>query len=229
MKKLQRKKWKCREIGIEAVRNKGYAYQRKLDTLEEVKKGYFPIKRAIDLVLSIVLLFLTFPIMFIFAIAIVIDSPGNPIYSQVRVGKMGKLIKIYKLRSMCKNAEKNGAQWADKDDDRITNVGKFIRKTRIDELPQLINVVKGEMSFIGPRPERPEFVELFSSEIIGFEQRYLVTPGLTGLAQIQGGYDLTPQQKLKYDMKYIHKGSLMMELYISIRTLMVVITGEGSR
>ncbi|HCX9663293.1 TPA: sugar transferase, partial [Staphylococcus aureus] len=159
----------------------------------------------------------------------VIDSPGNPIYSQVRVGKMGKLIKIYKLRSMCKNAEKNGAQWADKDDDRITNVGKFIRKTRIDELPQLINVVKGEMSFIGPRPERPEFVELFSSEVIGFEQRCLVTPGLTGLAQIQGGYDLTPQQKLKYDMKYIHKGSLMMELYISIRTLMVVITGEGSR
>nr|WFN99280.1 sugar transferase [Staphylococcus aureus] len=221
MKKLQRKKWKCRENDIEAVHNnKDYAYQRKLDTLEEVKKGYFPIKRAIDLILSIFLLFLTLPIMVIFAIAIVIDSPGNPIYSQIRVGKMGKLIKIYKLRSMCKNAEKNGAQWADKDDDRITNVGKFIRKTRIDELPQLINVVKGEMSFIGPRPERPEFVELFSSEVIGFEQR---------CAQIQGGYDLTPQQKLKYDMKYIHKGTLMMELYISIRTLMVVITGEGSR
>ena len=216
MKKLQLKKWKCRENDIEAVHNnKGYAYQRKLDKLEEVRKSYYPIKRAIDLILSIVLLFLTLPIMVIFAIAIVIDSPGNPIYSQVRVGKMGKLIKIYKLRSMCKNAEKNGAQWADKDDDRITNVGKFIRK--------------GEMSFIGPRPERPEFVELFSSEVIGFEQRCLVTPGLTGLAQIQGGYDLTPQQKLKYDMKYIHKGSLMMELYISIRTLMVVITGEGSR
>lgn len=148
MKKLQRKKWKCRENDIEAVHNnKDYAYQRKLDALEEVK-GLFSIKRAIDLILSIVLLFLTLPIMVIFAIAIVIDSPGNPIYSQVRVGKMGKLIKIYKLRSMCKNAEKNGAQWADKDDDRITNVGKFIRKTRIDELPQLINVVKGEMSFI---------------------------------------------------------------------------------
>lgn len=230
MKKLQLKKWKCHKNNIEDVHiNKNYNYQRKLDALEEVRKGYYPIKRAIDLVLSIVLLCLTFPIMFIFAIAIVIDSPGNPIYSQVRVGKMGKLIKIYKLRSMCKNAEKNGAQWADKDDDRITNVGKFIRKTRIDELPQLINVVKGEMSFIGPRPERPEFVELFSSEVIGFEQRCFVTPGLTGLAQIQGGYDLTPQQKLKYDMKYIHKGSLMMELYISIRTLMVVITGEGSR
>ncbi len=134
---------------------------------------------------------------------------------------------------MCKNAEKNGAQWADKDDDRITNVqGKFylLVKTRIDELPQLINVVKGEMSFYWTTPaEHTEFVELFSSEVIGFEQRCLVTPGLTGLAQIQGGYDLTPQQKLKYDMKYIHKGSLMMELYISIRTLMVVITGEGSR
>ncbi|MVI40145.1 sugar transferase, partial [Staphylococcus aureus] len=94
MKKLQRKKWKCRENDIEAVHNnKDYAYQRKLDALEEVKKGYFPIKRAIDLILSIVLLFLTLPIMVIFAIAIVIDSPGNPIYSQVRVGKMGKLIK----------------------------------------------------------------------------------------------------------------------------------------
>lgn len=149
MKKLQLKKWKCHKNNIEDVHiNKNYNYQRKLDALEEVRKGYYPIKRAIDLVLSIVLLCLTFPIMFIFAIAIVIDSPGNPIYSQVRVGKMGKLIKIYKLRSMCKNAEKNGAQWADKDDDRITNVGKFIRKTRIDELPQLINVVKGEMSFI---------------------------------------------------------------------------------
>lgn len=153
MKKLQLKKWKCRENDIEAVHNnKGYAYQRKLDKLEEVRKSYYPIKRAIDLILSIVLLFLTLPIMVIFAIAIVIDSPGNPIYSQVRVGKMGKLINIYKLRSMCKNAEKNGAQWADKDDDRITNVGKFIRKTRIDELPQLINVVKGENEFYWTTP-----------------------------------------------------------------------------
>ncbi|MEW2795012.1 sugar transferase [Staphylococcus argenteus] len=230
MKKLRKKKWKChKSINKDIHINKEYDYQRKLDALEEVHKAYFPIKRTIDLVLSIILLCLTFPIMVIFAVAIVIDSPGNPIYSQVRVGKMGKLIKIYKLRSMCKNAEKNGAQWADKDDDRITNVGKFIRKTRIDELPQLINVVKGEMSFIGPRPERPEFVELFSSEVKGFEQRCLVTPGLTGLAQIQGGYDLTPEQKLNYDMKYIHKGSMMMELYISVRTLMVVITGEGSK
>ena len=103
MKKLQLKKWKCQKNNIEAVHNnKGYAYQRKLDKLEEVRKRYYPIKRAIDLILSIVLLFLTLPIMVIFAIAIVIDSPGNPIYSQVRVGKMGKLIKIYKLRSMCK-------------------------------------------------------------------------------------------------------------------------------
>ncbi|MGT0185806.1 sugar transferase [Staphylococcus aureus] len=137
---------------------------------------------------------------------------------------MGKLIKIYRITFDVDKMVRNGLI---KMMIRITNVGKFIRKTRIDELPQLINVVKGEMSFIGPRPYVPEFVELFSSEVIGFEQRCLVTPGLTGLAQIQGGYDLTPQQKLKYYMKYIHKGSLMMELYISIRTLMVVITGEA--
>ncbi|RTX92050.1 sugar transferase [Staphylococcus pragensis] len=179
--------------------------------------------------MSIVLLYFTFPIMVLFAVLIVIDSFGNPVYKQIRVGKNGKLITIYKLRSMKLNAEHNGAQWAEKDDPRITKVGKFIRKTRIDELPQLLNVLKGEMSFIGPRPERPEFVELFSSEIQGFEKRCLVTPGLTGLAQVKGGYDLSPQEKLKYDLKYIYKGNIFTEIYICLKTINIIITGSGSR
>ncbi|PNZ70692.1 sugar transferase [Staphylococcus croceilyticus] len=194
-----------------------------------MEKWYYPLKRLLDVLMSIILLYFTFPIMVLFAVLIVIDSFGNPIYKQIRVGKNGKLITIYKLRSMKLNAECNGAQWAEKDDPRITKVGKFIRKTRIDELPQLLNVLKGEMSFIGPRPERPEFVELFSSEIQGFEKRCLVTPGLTGLAQVKGGYDLSPKEKLKYDLKYIYKGNIFTEIYICLKTINIIITGSGSR
>ncbi|WP_334311117.1 MULTISPECIES: sugar transferase [unclassified Staphylococcus] len=206
-----------------------YDYQKRLNTYKAVEKWYYPVKRLLDVLMSIVLLYFTFPIMVLFAVLIVIDSFGNPIYKQIRVGKNGKLITIYKLRSMKPNAEHNGAQWAEKDDPRITKVGKFIRKTRIDELPQLINVLKGEMSFIGPRPERPEFVELFSSEIQGFEKRCLVTPGLTGLAQVKGGYDLSPEEKLKYDLKYIYKGNIFTEIYICLKTVNIIITGSGSR
>nr|WP_318976970.1 sugar transferase [Staphylococcus sp. Marseille-Q1834] len=206
-----------------------YDYQKKLNTYKAVEKWYDPLKRLLDVLMSIVLLYFTFPIMVLFAVLIVIDSFGNPIYKQIRVGKNGKLITIYKLRSMKLNAEHNGAQWAEKDDPRITKVGKFIRKTRIDELPQLLNVLKGEMSFIGPRPERPEFVELFSSEIQGFEKRCLVTPGLTGLAQVKGGYDLSPEEKLKYDLKYIYKGNIFTEIYICLKTINIIITGSGSR
>ncbi|MCI2773957.1 sugar transferase [Staphylococcus petrasii] len=206
-----------------------YDYQKKLNTYKAVEKWYYPLKRLLDVLMSIVLLYFTFPIMVLFAVLIVIDSFGNPIYKQIRVGKNGKLITIYKLRSMKLNAECNGAQWAEKDDPRITKVGKFIRKTRIDELPQLLNVLKGEMSFIGPRPERPEFVELFSSEIQGFEKRCLVTPGLTGLAQVKGGYDLSPEEKLKYDLKYIYKGNIFTEIYICLKTINIIITGSGSR
>ncbi len=206
-----------------------YDYQKKLNTYKAVEKWYDSLKRLLDVLMSIVLLYFTFPIMVLFAVLIVIDSFGNPIYKQIRVGKNGKLITIYKLRSMKLNAEHNGAQWAEKDDPRITKVGKFIRKTRIDELPQLLNVLKGEMSFIGPRPERPEFVELFSSEIQGFEKRCLVTPGLTGLAQVKGGYDLSPEEKLKYDLKYIYKGNIFTEIYICLKTINIIITGSGSR
>ena len=179
--------------------------------------------------MSLLLLYFTLPIILLFSILIVIDTFGSPLYKQVRVGKMGKLITIYKLRSMHINAEIDGAKWASENDPRITKIGRFIRKTRIDELPQLVNVLKGEMSFIGPRPERPEFVELFSTSINNFEERCLVTPGLTGLAQVQGGYDLTPQEKLEYDLWYIKKGSIIMEISIILKTIIVIFTGSGSR
>lgn len=206
-----------------------YTYLKKIAMKKEIKKKYFSLKRIFDVIMSLLLLYFTFPIIVIFSILIVLETFGTPLYKQVRVGKMGKLITIYKLRSMHINAENDGAKWASKNDPRITKIGRFIRKTRIDELPQLVNVLKGEMSFIGPRPERPEFVELFSTNIKNFEERCLVTPGLTGLAQVKGGYDLTPQEKLEFDLRYIKKGSIIMEVSIILKTITIIFTGSGSR
>nr|WP_141714423.1 sugar transferase [Staphylococcus equorum] len=206
-----------------------YTYLKKIARKKEIKKKYFSLKRIFDVIMSLLLLYFTFPIIVIFSILIVLETFGSPLYKQVRVGKMGKLITIYKLRSMHINAENDGAKWASKNDPRITKIGRFIRKTRIDELPQLVNVLKGEMSFIGPRPERPEFVELFSTSIKNFEERCLVTPGLTGLAQVKGGYDLTPQEKLEFDLRYIKKGSIIMEVSIILKTITIIFTGSGSR
>ena len=130
---------------------------------------------------------------------------------------------------MRNNAEINGAQWADKNDKRITGIGKFIRKTRIDELPQLINVYKGEMSFIGPRPERKIFIDEFLKAIPDFNDRLLVKPGLTGWAQVNGGYEITPQEKLELDMYYIENRSFLLDLKIIFKTIKIIFTGEGAR
>ncbi len=132
-------------------------------------------------------------------------------YSQERVGKDGKIFKIYKLRSMVCNAEENGAQWAINNDPRITKVGGFIRKKRIDEIPQLFNVIKGDMSIIGPRPERPTFTEEFNKEISGFINRLQIKPGITGWAQVNGGYEITPIEKWELDMYYIENKSIKLE------------------
>lgn len=206
-----------------------YKYLKKLNKEIKVEKSYYLVKRFFDVFVGLITLYLTFPLIIIFSILIFLETFSNPLYSQTRVGLMGKPIKIYKIRSMYKDAEKNGIKWADANDPRITKIGKLIRKTRIDELPQLINVIKGDMSFIGPRPERPEFVELFSESTNGFEKRCLVKPGLSGLAQIQGGYELSPSKKLQYDLKYIEKGSLLMEVFIILKTFAVIITGSGAR
>src|SRR5699024_8366291 len=154
---------------------------------------------------------------------------GPITYKQERLGKYGKRFYVYKLRSMRIDAEKYGAQWADKDDPRITRIGKFIRKTRIDEIPQLFNILKGDMSIIGPRPERTLFTMEFNDEIPGFINRLAVKPGLTGWAQVNGGYDITPREKLEADIYYIENRSFLMDMNILFKTVKVVLTEEGAR
>ncbi|EJR93398.1 exopolysaccharide biosynthesis polyprenyl glycosylphosphotransferase [Bacillus cereus VD196] len=186
-------------------------------------------KAIFDICFSIILFILTIPIMLIVAILIKIDSKGSILYTQERVGKDGKLFKLLKFRSMIDEAEKDGAKWAEKDDPRITRVGKIIRKTRIDELPQLFNVIQGDMSIIGPRPERMIFTEKFEKDHPGFKERLVIKPGLTGWAQVNGGYDLSPVKKLNLDLYYIENLSFKLEMKILLKTIYIVITGKGSR
>lgn len=186
-------------------------------------------KTGIDFILSILSLVIVAPLILFFAILIKIESPGPAFYYQERAGHNGKIFKIIKLRSMLINAEDNGAQWAIQNDPRVTKIGAFIRKTRIDELPQLINIIKGEMCLIGPRPERPMFTIKFNDEIPGFINRLSVKPGVTGWAQINGGYDITPEEKLKLDLHYIRHCSISMDLFIFLKTIKVCITGDGAR
>ncbi|KYQ86222.1 MULTISPECIES: sugar transferase [Thermoactinomyces] len=190
----------------------------------------YPIfKRAFEIVFSVALLLFTLPVLVLTMIAIKLESPGPVFYKQERVGLNGKRFEIIKLRSMRTDAEKNGPQWAAKNDPRVTRVGKFIRKTRIDELPQLINILRGDMSLIGPRPERPVFTEKFDKEIPGFKKRLLVKPGLTGWAQVNGGYEMTPAEKFELDMFYIQNQSFKMDMQILFRTVWVVVSGNGAR
>ena len=186
-------------------------------------------QRVLDIVLSVIGLLIGIPLMVIFGILIKVEDNGPITYKQERLGKGGKKFYIYKLRSMRTDAEKFGAQWAEKDDPRITKVGKFIRKTRIDEIPQLFNILKGDMSIIGPRPERPSFTEEFNQEIPGFINRLAVKPGLTGWAQVNGGYEITPREKLIEDIYYIKNRSILLDLKILFKTIKVVLTGDGAR
>jgi exopolysaccharide biosynthesis polyprenyl glycosylphosphotransferase len=191
---------------------------------------YYPyVKRFLDILLSLLALPIAIPIILIFAVIIKLETPGPAFFLQERVGLHGKYFKVIKLRSMGVNAEKNGAQWATKNDPRVTKVGAFIRKTRIDELPQLFNVLKGDMSLIGPRPERPMFTAQFNEEIPGFIDRLQVKPGITGWAQVNGGYDITPKEKLELDRYYINNMSFWLDLKIILKTIKVCITGDGAR
>ncbi|PIO83022.1 UDP-phosphate N-acetylgalactosaminyl-1-phosphate transferase [Loigolactobacillus backii] len=197
---------------------------------EPVWTLYTPFKRLFDLVFATLLLIVTSPVVLLFMALVKLETPGDCFYSQERVGIMGKSFKITKLRSMYQDAEKkSGAMWAKKQDSRVTRVGHFMRKTRIDELPQLWSVIKGDMSLIGPRPERPKFTQQFSDQYPGFEQRLLAKPGLSGYAQVHGGYDDTPDQKAKNDRYYIEHFGVVMDLGIFFETIRVVITGDGAR
>ena len=196
---------------------------------EDNMNKYRGLKRLTDFFFSIVLLVFAIPICLISAIFIILETNGNPLYIQERVGLNGEKFKIYKLRSMYSDAEKDGHKWAEIEDSRITKVGSIIRKTRIDELPQLINIIRGEMAIIGPRPERPEFIEEFLKDIPDFNDRLAVKPGITGWAQVNGGYELSPKEKLKYDQYYIKHENFKLDVLILFKTIKVVFTGEGSR
>lgn len=203
--------------------NQNYVEKQKQDVV------YTYVKRLIDIIMASVGLFLSMPILVVSIILIKLETPGPAFFLQERVGLKGRLFNVIKLRSMGVDAERNGAQWATKNDPRVTKVGAFLRKTRIDEIPQLINVLKGEMSMIGPRPERPVFTEQFNRDIPGFINRLVVKPGVTGWAQVNGGYDITPQEKLELDMYYIRKRSILLDFKIILKTVMVVFTGQGAR
>lgn len=202
-----------------------------LPRLEHVGGGllYRFVKRAFDVAsCSVALVVLAIPMA---AIALMIkrQDPGPAIYAQTRVGKGGRLFKVYKFRSMYVDAEARGAQWAAGDDPRVTPLGRKLRNSRLDEIPQFWNVVKGDMSLIGPRPERPVFHEAFCERIDGWEQRLAVRPGITGLAQVEGGYELLPKEKARIDIEYIENRSFAMDLSIVWRTLRTMVTGEGAR
>lgn len=193
------------------------------------KSAYLVVKRILDILIGAIGFILSIPFVFIFSLLICLESPGSPIYVQDRVGINGKEFKIYKLRSMRSDAEKNGPKWADQNDSRVTKVGEFIRKVRIDELPQFYNVLKGDMSIVGPRPERQVFIDEFLEYIPNFNDRLLVKPGITGYAQVNGGYDITPEEKLELDIQYIEKFSFKQDCSIMFLTIKTVLTGEGAR
>ena len=186
-------------------------------------------KRAFDLVASSAALVLLAIPMAVVACKVRLDSPGPAVYAQRRVGRGGRVFEMYKFRSMYLDAEADGARWAAGDDPRVTPFGRFMRRTRLDELPQFWNVVKGDMSLIGPRPERPAFAGEFEKRIVGFGQRTLVRPGISGLAQVTGGYELLPKNKVAYDLDYIENRSLLLDARIMARTVAIIFTGKGAR
>lgn len=217
-------------------------------------------KRTMDIVGSLVGLMLTIPLWLVVPVIIKLDSPGPVFYTQTRIGLnrrrkqrrlyqkaevvdkrsrdrrrldyMGKPFKVYKFRTMVNEAEKgSGPIWASKGDPRITRIGRLLRLTRIDEIPQFLNVLKGDMSLVGPRPERPSFVLDLSTKIKGYSNRLNVKPGLTGLAQVENGYDsslASVVQKVRYDLEYIENRSMWKDIKIMLKTVIVVFTGKGA-
>jgi len=192
----------------------------------------YRLKKVFDKFFSLVGILLASPIILITAILIKIDSPGPILYRQKRVGWDDREFELIKFRSMRVNAEENGAVWAQVNDCRVTTVGKVIRRLRIDEIPQLWNVLKGDMSFVGPRPERPEFVRDLNKEIPYYSLRHAVRPGITGWAQINYPYGASKEdalEKLQYDLYYIKNMSMILDLYILLRTARVVLFAMGAR
>jgi len=193
-------------------------------------KAQLKIKRALDLVLSVLLLVLLSPVLLITALLIRTDTRGPVLYRQVRTGKNGREFVLFKFRTMVEDAESSGPQWAMESDPRVTRIGRVLRRFRLDELPQLWNVLKGEMSFIGPRPERPDFVRELEQTIRYYDLRSLVAPGITGWAQVMYPYGASTddaREKLQYDLYYIKNYSLVLDFIIAMKTLRVIFFAKG--
>ncbi len=221
-------------------------------------RRYDALRRTLDVLVAVTGLVLLAPLFVLVALAIRLDSPGPVFYSQARVGRDrrrrdsslwlfgnvfrldlrrdnegGRVFRMIKFRTMRQDAEAvTGPVWAQENDPRVTRIGRHLRQTRLDELPQLWNVLKGEMTIVGPRPERPELVREFNEQIAGYAHRHLVTPGITGLAQIRQGYDRClddVKSKLAHDLEYIEYRSLWLDLYICLATIGVMAFGRGAR
>lgn len=206
----------------------GYTFLKHIG--KPVPKSKLVGKRICDVVFGVIFGIISLPIIFIFAILIKLNSKGPVFFKQKRVGYLGKPITIVKLRSMRNDAEKKtGAVWAKKNDPRVTSVGRFMRKTRVDELPQFWSIVKGDMSLVGPRPERFVLTQEFYEKWPEFSQRLRIVPGLTGYAQVHGGYDLEPNEKCKLDNYYIEHYSLGFDFKITLETIRIIFTGDGAR
>ena len=204
------------------IRNRGY-------NLLHDRVG-LRLKRLADFLFAIIGMAIAFPLIIVIAVLVYFDSPGSVIFRQRRVGINGSIFTLYKFRSMVKDAEKVGAQWSEVGDPRVTRLGKFLRASRLDELPQLWNLIVGNMSLIGPRPERPEFVEQLKQEIPFYELRHQVPPGLTGWAQVMYAYGSSVKDariKLEYDLYYIKNHSIRLDLAIILRTFVVILKGLG--
>lgn len=216
------------KLPIKALKKKYFLLENGFSSYQDqVKKN---IKRLFDICFAVVILIPSIPIMIIAAIIIKLESKGPVIYSQERIGENNKPFKIYKFRSMRSDSEKDGPAWAKEKDNRVTKFGNIMRKTRIDELPQLYNVIVGEMSFVGPRPERQFFIDTLEKEIPYYNLRHIVKPGLTGWAQVKYPYGASVEdayRKLQYDLYYIKRYSLSFDILIILDTIKIVIFGKG--
>jgi exopolysaccharide biosynthesis polyprenyl glycosylphosphotransferase len=203
-----------------------------IEELSGLEKRYtWYSKRTFDILISIAGGLLAIPLLLIAALVIRLDSRGDILYSQIRVGRGGKPFRVWKLRTMIIDADKNNIFWTNENDSRITRAGKFLRKVHIDELPQFLNILRGEMSLIGPRPEAAALVEMYAKEIPFYQERHMVTPGVTGWAQINYPYGNSVEdtrEKLKYDFYYIKNRNLLLDLLIFLRTIKTVFTGKGA-
>jgi exopolysaccharide biosynthesis polyprenyl glycosylphosphotransferase len=232
----------CTGMGVNVV-ELGYFFERDLERVyvaglkeswfwgydpAHIHPVYFAAKRAMDVLISIAGMFLFVPFAPFVILLVKLQDGGPVMYSQIRTGLHNQPFRIYKFRTMGVNAEKDGAQWAKLGDERATTIGRFLRKTRLDEVPQFWNILKGEMSFIGPRPERPELVETIEKEVPFYRYRHLIKPGLTGWAQINYPYGASiedARQKLSYDLYYMKYGTITRELHITLRTIVAMVKG----